>query len=443
MPKRNSRKGPKKKLNPEKLRLAVKRSNTLLLTYAVVLFQFTALILLSLKDMPVDYQALALAIALPLVTLILVSVAPRIWPVDQVLLVLALFLASIGIVILKDIARSPLTPQNQAIFFAIGLGAMLICVVFMRALRNWERYVPWAIIGGLAAQAAPLVFGRSAEVEGIRRWISIAGIFTVQPSEFVKILLILVLAASFSNRHRLRSMFPAIAFAALNCGLLLVCRDLGTLMLYFFTTVLMFFAATSNLLLTGAGLGAGAVGAVISYNMFSHVRRRVETWQNPWADAAGGGYQVVQALIAMGTGGLFGMGLGLGLPRYIPLYASDFVFAAIAEEFGVIFALCLLMVYVLIIMRGVSVAMSARTAFHALTCLGVVTMIGLQAFTIVGGVIKLIPLTGVTLPFVSAGGSSLVSCFACIGLLLGVSSINADEEAHDVNRLSLGEEVNV
>lgn len=144
----------------------------------------------------------------------------------------------------------------------------------------------------------------------------------------------------------------------------------------------------------------------------------------------------MQALIAIGSGGMFGMGLGLGLPRNVPLYHSDFIFASISEQYGLIFSILLIIIYVLILMRGISVATNARTSFHALLAFGVVAMIGFQTFVNIGGNIKLIPLTGVTLPFVSAGGSSMVSMMAGMGLLLGVSSINANDEDEDLRRLT-------
>ena len=168
--------------------------------------------------------------------------------------------------------------------------------------------------------------------------------------------------------------------------------------------------------------------------MFDVVKERVSIWRNPWADAADSGYQLIQSLIAIGSGGLTGMGLGLGMPRMIPLYHSDFVFAAICEQFGMIFALCLLAVYVLIILRGISIAMSCRDGFHALLSFGIVTFLGLQTLLIVGGNIRLIPLTGVTLPFIASGGSSMVSCLTGIGMLLGVSSLNAQRDEEDVRR---------
>ena len=161
---------------------------------------------------------------------------------------------------------------------------------------------------------------------------------------------------------------------------------------------------------------------------------------NPWSDPQDSGYQIIQALIAIGSGGLFGMGLGLGYPRNIPLYHSDFIFAAICEEYGLIFALGLLGIYLVIVLRGASVAMNARSSFHALTALGVVALIGIQTLVIVGGNTRLIPLTGVTLPYISAGGSSMVSMMGAAGLLLGVSSINAHDELEDYKRWASMEE---
>src|SRR5699024_3521355 len=147
---------------------------------------------------------------------------------------------------------------------------------------------------------------------------------------------------------------------------LLIQSDLGAVLLYFLTTLLIYFVATSNWLITLGGLAVGVAGSVLAYKLVPYVQTRVAIWQNPWSDPTGSGGQIVQALMAIGSGGLFGMGLGLGRPRNIPLYHSDFIFAAIAEEFGLLFSICLLAVYVLIIMRGLVVAMNARTSFHSL-----------------------------------------------------------------------------
>jgi cell division protein FtsW (lipid II flippase) len=263
----------------------------------------------------------------------------------------------------------------------------------------------------------------------------------MQPSEFMKPVMILCLASGFSNRPRFVRCLPTIAFAAACCGILLAEKDLGAVLLYFLTTVGMYYVATSNALITLAGLGMGAGAAVLAYRALPYVQGRIAIWQNPWSDPENLGYQLVHALIAIGSGGLFGMGLGLGMPRNIPLYHSDFIFAAITEEFGLIFAVGLLAVYVLIIMRGLIVAFNARTSFHSLAAFGLVIMLGLQTMLIVGGNTKLLPLSGVTLPLVCYGGSSLVSTFFSMGLLLGISSMNAEDEARDIEQLELREVV--
>ena len=419
------------------LRRAVLRANTHLLLTGVMLFQFTGMLLLAVKADSFDLQALLFAVLLPAVTLLTVKLFSKIWPIDRALLILTLFLCSISLVTLKDIARSSVTPQIQALYMLAGLGAMAFGIGFIRHVRAWDKWaLPLAVVT-LLALASPLVFG--IWQNGAKNWLKIAGM-SVQPSEFGKLSLIFILASTLSNRPRFRKCLPPILFAAVLCVLLLVERDLGALLLYFLTTVMMFYAATSNLPITLAGLGMGVGGTLLAYRLFPYVAKRFEMFQNPWSDPLDSGWQIIQALIAIGSGGMFGMGLGLGYPRNIPLYHSDFIFSAIGEEFGLVFAVAMLGIYVLVLMRGASVAMNARTSFHALIAFGVVALIATQAFVIVGGNIKLIPLTGVTLPFVSAGGSSVVSMMGAMGMLLGVSSLNAGDEADDLRRLEWRED---
>ena len=314
---------------------------------------------------------------------------------------------------------------------------MIVGIAGIRWFRHWKKLMPYMMVLCLMALLSPSVIG--VWKYGARNWIEIGG-FSIQPSEFMKPVFIITLASGMSNRPRFIRTLPTLAFAAACCALLLYQRDLGALLLYFLTTVAMFFIATNNGLLTMAGLGMGAGAAVIAYKAFPYVQRRVAMWQNPWSDPEVYGYQIVQALIAIGSGGLFGMGLGLGSPRNIPLYHSDFIFAALTEEFGLIFSVGLLIIYVMIIMRGLIIAMNARTSFHSLTALGIVVMLGLQTILIVGGNTKLLPLTGVTLPLISSGGSSLVSTFFAIGVLCGISSMNAEDEARDIELIELSEE---
>lgn len=419
----------------ERMRKALMRSNTRLLLSGVVLFQALTLLLAAFRGGTVSVQALTLAVVVPTVTILTTNVLGRIWPVDRAILILVLLLLSVGIITLTGIARSEITPRTHAIYAALGVVSMLIGAAFIRKWTSWKKFaLPLAALC-LMALFLPMAIG--TEKYGAKNWINLPGGFSVQPSEFVKPVLIVVLASGFSNRPRFVKCLPWIAFAAMCCGILLLEKDLGAVLLYFLTTVLMYYAATSNALLTLSGLAMGAVAAVAAYHLLPIVQDRIAIWLDPWSDVEGLGWQLVQSLMAIGSGGLWGMGLGLGSPRKIPLYHSDFIFASIAEEFGLIFAVCLLAVYVIIVLRGLLVAMNARTSFHSLTAFGVVVLLGLQTMLIVGGTTKLLPLTGVTLPLVSYGGSSLVSVCFSMGLLLGISSMNAEDEARDIERISV------
>ena len=373
-------------------------------------------------------------------TWLVTTLMGRVWPVDRAILIMVLFLCSVGIITLSDIAKSDITPRTQALYALVGLAAMFVGAAFIRRFRHWKKFTPALMALCLLALLAPWAPGIGGWYQGARNWVHL-GPLSAQPSEFVKPLMILCLASGFSNRPRFARCVPTIAFAAACCGILLTERDLGAVLLYFLTTVFMYYVATSNAFITLSGLGMGAAAAVIAYQALPYVQDRVAIWQNPWIDPEKTGYQLIQALIAIGSGGTFGMGLGLGRPRNIPLYHSDFIFAAISEEFGLIFAIGLLAVYVMIIMRGLIVAYNARTSYHSLASFGLVVMLGLQTMLIVGGNTKLLPLSGVTLPLVCYGGSSLLSTFFSMGLLLGMSSMNAEDEARDIEQLELQEEM--
>ena len=404
-----------------------------LLTLGVMLFQASAMGLLAFKTSPIDVQALIFAVALPLVTRLLTRALPKYLGADGVLLNLTLMLCSVSLVTLKAIAKSPITPRNQAIYMACGLAAMVAGMLFVRLVRRPEKWVLPLMLLSAAFLAAPIALG--SWKGGAKNWIWIKqGSISLQPSEFVKVSLMVILSASLSRRSSRGRIAFTLTFAAMLCGILLYERDLGALLLYFLTTVIVFFLATSNLPLTLAALGAGAGGSVAAYYLFDYVKKRIAGWKNPWADPYDGGLQIIQSLIAIASGGTFGRGLGLGLPRNIPLYHSDFIFAAICEEFGCLFAVGILAVYVLLVMRGISIAMNAHQGFHALLSFAVVSMLGLQTLLIVGGNIRLIPLTGVTLPFIASGGSSMISYMGAMGLLMGVASVNREREKQQRER---------
>lgn len=399
---------------------AARRDPGRLLSSVVMLFFFSAFLLLALKDM--KWEGFALATGVPAMIWLGTHVLPRLFPSDKLLLSLTNFLCALGVLVLY--ATSPATAYRQALYYGVGLVAMVLCVWMVRLVRSWHAPVLLLMPLSLGVLVLPLVLGR--ETNGATNWIYFAGL-SVQPSELVKISLLLILSF-YMSRHR---MLPWLGFSVACLGVLMLQKDLGTALLYYGVTLMLYFASTGNLALTGLGLAGGAGAAVMGYGMFAHVKKRVAVWRNPWADYKNSGYQIVQGLMALASGGLIGVGLGLGTPTSIPVYETDFIFAVICEQFGLIFGVCVLLVYVALIWRGATIAMAARRSFHGLLAMGATLMLGLQTFVIIGGVIKLIPLTGVTMPFVSAGGSSLLSSMCLIGLLQGVDSLNNDDLDED------------
>ncbi len=411
-----------------------RRSASRLTLSAIMLFEMSACLLLMLQR-PMDPVALVLAIALPLVAWLSVNVIAKYLKADEMLVMLMSFLCGLGVILLYSL--SPERGIRQGWLYLVGLGMFSVCTLAVRRVRDW-RALCWLMIpAGITLLLLPVAIGQ--ETNGAKNWISVPLISSFQPSELVKLLLLLVLAQFFSSLRGIKGMIPGLLFAVLSLGALMLQKDLGTALMYYLVTLLMYWAASSNLPLTLVGAAGGVGAAYMGYQMFAHVKTRVAIWLNPWSDALGKGYQIVQALTAIGSGGLFGLGFGMGKSRAIPAYSTDFIFAVLCEQFGILFGLCVVGMYVIIVLRGITVALKARKPFHALLALGVSLMIGLQTFVIIGGVIKLIPLTGITLPFLSYGGTSLVSCMGMVGILCGVSARGADDQEAD-RRMAEGKE---
>lgn len=376
-------------------------------------FFFSAFLLLWLRDYA--WEGLALAAGVPLAIWLAAHVTPRALAPDRLLLALMNFLCGLGVLVLYD--TNPAYALHQVRYYGVGLAAMIACMLAVRFIRRWGVLTAIMMPVSFALLALPVLFGR--ETYGAKNWIYVAGV-SFQPSELVKLFLLLSMSYHMSRR-RLMVWAP---FAVGCLGLLMLQSDLGTALLYYGVTLLLCFASTGSVMLTGAGAAGGVGAAMLGYRLFAHVKRRVAIWRNPWADYDNTGYQIIQSLMAIASGGLWGVGLGLGSPKTIPVYHTDFIFSVICEQFGLIFGVCVLLIYVVLIWRGVNIAMAARHSFHALLAMGCTLMLGLQTFVIIGGVMKMIPLTGVTLPFVSYGGSSLVSCMGLMGLMQGVASLN-------------------
>lgn len=315
---------------------------------------------------------------------------------------------------------------RQLVMAAAAMGICLLVPFFIERFTIWEK-LGWQY-GAVGILLLLLVFVIGVEKNGAKNWIAL-GSFALQPSEFVKIIYVFFMAALLSKTTRFKHVVYVTAMAAVHVIILVAEKDLGAALIYFVTYLVVLYAASMKLLYLGAGLGAGSVAAVIAYHVFSHVRVRVSAWKDPWANMNTGGYQVCQSLFAIGTGGLFGMGLGQGMPQTIPVAESDFIFSAIAEELGVIFAICLILVYISSYIMFVNIAMKMKKRFYKLTAFGLSVVFIFQVFLSIGGVTKFIPSTGVTLPLISYGGSSIITTIIIFSIIQGMYVLNGREES--------------
>lgn len=320
---------------------------------------------------------------------------------------------------------------RQLVMAAAAMGLCLLVPLFIERITIWER-LGWqyAVVGILCLL---LVFVVGEEHYGAVNWISIGGI-SLQPSEFVKIIYVFFIAGLLSKYRDFKHIVMITAVAAVHVVILVVEKDLGAALIYFITYLVVLYAATMQVVYLAAGFGAGAAASVVAYKLFSHVRTRVIAWREPWEHINNEGYQICRSLFAIGTGGLFGMGLGQGLPESVPVVESDFIFSAIAEELGVIFAVCLILVYISSYIMFVNIAMKMKKLFYKLTAFGLSVVFIFQVFLCIGGATKFIPSTGVTLPLISYGGSSIITTIVIFSIIQGMYVLNGREEALRVER---------
>ncbi|WP_371370930.1 FtsW/RodA/SpoVE family cell cycle protein [Sporomusa aerivorans] len=358
---------------------------------------------------------------------------------DMFFLPLAVFLASIGLTLILRLRPDLFIPQ--AMWLVAGLIAFVISVFVFRQAELIANYKYLCGIAGLILLIITIVFG--VDIGGNKNWV-ILGPVRFQPSEFAKLLIIIFLAAYLSERRQLlsyttkqygpltlphpRFIAPLLALWGLTMAMLIVQRDLGSALLYFGTTVIMTYMASGRLSYVALALGLFVAGSAVCYFVFPHVQIRIDIWLNPWADPSGRAYQIVQSLFAFGSGGLLGTGLTYGYPTIIPEVHTDFIFAAIGEELGLAGTAAVIVAYILLVYRAFRTALSAPTPFTMLLASGLGVLTALQVFVIIGGVTKFLPLTGITLPLISYGGSSMVSSFILLGMLYAVSEATAPNE---------------
>ncbi|MFZ5975601.1 MAG: FtsW/RodA/SpoVE family cell cycle protein [Bacillota bacterium] len=406
----------------------IRRPSAAALLVFIVIFELSAFVLLALRTQPVDLGAILFGTLMVGIFIVQYTLLNRFFPnIDRYILIIANMLAAIGMIV--QYRLNPEIAYKQAGWLVIGMGAMVVALLGIWKLNIWDkRKVTYLLSGGgILLLAAAAFLGR--RTGGASNWFSILG-STFQPSEFVKLVFVAVLAAVFAQPLQKRRMLMCFGVVGAMLGLLVLQRDLGAALLYAGTFLILLYVGTNKLSLLGISLLGLGGGAYASYQLFDHVRVRIAIWQNPWAAYESQGYQIVQGLMAIASGGLLGSGLGLGIPNKIPAYHTDFIFAVICEEFGIIFGVAMIAFYVIFIVRGALIALNCKTRFDTLLAFGCTAMITLQSFIIIGGVIKLIPLTGITLPFVSYGGSSMMVCMMLVGVLQGLAVKNgeADEE---------------
>jgi cell division protein FtsW (lipid II flippase) len=355
---------------------------------------------------------------------------------DPLLLPLAALLNGIGYVFIARLDEASPDPDGlaglQAAWTAIGVGAYIATLVLVRRARDLARYRYTLLLIGVVLLLLPLVPGLGNQIRGAKIWVEI-GPIGFQPGEFAKIALALFFAGYLvENREALtlkamdlKYLGPvAIAWLA-SLVVMTAERDLGSSLLFFGLFIVMLWVASGRLVYLVLGGGLFAAGAFFAWSTFEHVKERVSIWLDPWQDVQGDGFQVVQSWFALAWGGIGGTGLGLGNPDRIPVVETDFIFAAIGEELGLFGTTAIIVAFLLLLGTGLRVAVRTEEPFEKLLAVGLTTLLALQAFIIMAGVTRLLPLTGVTLPFVSYGGSSLVGNYVLLALLVRISDDNA------------------
>jgi peptidoglycan glycosyltransferase len=404
-----------------------------LLAVVVTCSGYLLLLLADRPDIPADlWVFLAAVLGLYVAAHLAVRrFAPR---ADPTLLPIAFLLNGIGYFTISRLDRD--LARVQAVWTAVGILAFVLTLVFVRNVRTLERYKYTFLLVGIAALLLPSLPGIGQEINGSRLWVRI-GPVNFQPSEGAKVLLVIFFAAYLVDKRELLStgtrhlgrirlpdpkhLGPLLLAWAFSILVMVREKDLGSSLLFFAVFAAMLYIATDRWSYLVVALGMFLAGAFAAYQLFGHVQDRVTSWIDPWSVSQTKGFQLVQSMFALGSGGFAGTGLGLGSPQKIPNASTDFVLSAIGEELGLIGTVAICILFLLLVGSGFRIALQSERPFSKLFAAGLTTIIGVQTFVIVGGVIRVIPLTGVTLPFVSYGGSSLIANFVIIALLLRIS----------------------
>lgn len=398
-----------------------KETIMLSLIYILCIALFTNLAII--KD-PIDKNALYFGGILCVIIFIAHFIVRKFYPNgDKFILTFSCLLVVIGIAMLYRI--NPKVAEKQLMWFLLSIVIYIIILKLFPDFRKFAKYKNVYMIFTLIFMPMALIIG--TEVFGAKNWV-IIGPVSFQPSEFGKIALVLYLSAALkeykvgskSKKNTKRLIQPAL-IVMFSLGCMVLQRDLGSALIFFGISITMLYIATGNRLYIITCLILSVIGSFASYKIFGHVRQRVEIWRNPWEYAQNQGYQIVQGLYSISSGGMFGSGLGQGYPGFVPVNTTDYIFAIICEEFGMVFGIGIMIVYFLLFYRCIRTAFVTDDEFSQLNAVGFSAMIACQILVIIGGIFAIIPLTGIALPLLSYGGSSMLTMFFALGILQKIS----------------------
>ena len=397
-----------KKKNEDAREFLFLRQNVLM--FAIHFIAFTVFYL-KMDESTLFYFYGAQAIYLGAVLVLFRNLYPR---ASKLLVNNMCMLITIGFIMLTRISYDQSMKQFKIL--AIATVAALIIPILVKKLKFLDKLGYIYALGGIGLLGVVLVFAKFSY--GSKLSLSIGG-FTFQPSEFVKIIFVFAVASLLAKATDFKHVVITTAIAGAHVLILVVSKDLGSALIFFVTYLVMLYVGTRDWRYLFLGIMAGVIASVAAYFLFSHVRVRVQVWKDPFASYTGDGYQVAQSLFAIGAGGWFGTGLYQGSPTMIPIVEQDFMFSAICEELGGFFAICLILIYMSCFIMFVNIAFKMENKFARLASLGLGCTFSVQVFLTVGGAMKMIPSTGVTLPFISYGGSSIMSTVIMFAIVQG------------------------
>jgi cell division protein FtsW (lipid II flippase) len=420
--------------------VAKRRSTELALTFMAAAITAVAYTLASLGANAVIPARLGPFLALVLLLIGVAHIAVRILArgADGTLLPLVVLLHGIGYVMISRLDDK--FARQQSMWSLVSIAAFVLTLFVVQRPSDLARFKWTFFLVGAGLLVLPMIPGFGRNINGARIWVNL-GPLGFQPGEFAKLALAIFLAGYLSERRELiaastwkigpvrlpemQYIAPVLVAWIFAVVVMVGERDLGSSLMFFTLFVVMMWVATERVSYLVMGAVMFGIAAYISWRLFDHVQTRVDIWLDPWKDQYGKGWQIVQSLYGIGDGGVAGRGLGRGTPNTIPYAESDFIFAAIGEELGLIGATTVLMAFLLLVGGGLRIALRTDRTFEKLLATGLTTIVGVQAFIIMGGVVKVVPLTGITLPFVSYGGSSLLANYILLALLLRLSDTGA------------------